>query len=358
MARPTYTARRREALDVVRNPDGMLEIGAGRIRIAPGTVPYFRHVVADLGLVLDAPGGAETFDRGDALGHPVTIMQPDVPTVPPNGWTLPDDIRAATAVGVPVGQTDANGAMLAGTGTGCGSKIVYDPDDWPLRGEPASPESHEVLLRLLRHANDCAAGTNAPLAASPTAGATGGKLRLNCRPAKVGNVLTFAYTIENAGPDVVYVMDAMACADPATRAASAGERSTVLIGSAGDAIVGNFIPSMPTDRQVAVPVVPLERRLAAGEALEHRLQLSAPYAETSPWLPDLSPDQYSATDINGVVLTVNYWPADMAGLVATEAAYAPGLFVITSPRGGALVSLRFPTTGLQFSRRRSPRSPG
>ena len=154
----------------------MLEIGKGRIRIAPGTVPYFRRVVADLGLVLDLPGGAEAFDRGDALGHPVTIMQPDVPTVPPNGWTLPDDIRAATAVGVPVGQTDGNGAMLTGNGTGCGSKIVYDPDDWPLQGEPASPASHEVLLRLLRHANDCAAGTNAPPAPPRAAGATGGQI--------------------------------------------------------------------------------------------------------------------------------------------------------------------------------------
>ena len=358
MARPAYTARRREALLIVRNADGMLEIGKGRIRIAPGTVPYFRHVVADLGRVLDAPGGAEAFEHGDALGHSVTIRQPEVPTRPPNAWTLPDDIVAATAAGVPVGQTDAKGAMLLGTGSGCGSTIVYDPEDWPLQGEPSSPVSHEVLLRLLFQANACAEGATTPPMAPATVGAR--QLQLDCRPARVGNALAFPYVIENPGPDVVYVMDAVACADPATRAACAGERMAVLISAADNAIVGTFIPPMPADRQIAVPVIPLARRLAAGDVLEHRLEISPPYAETSLWLPDPTPQQFSAADVNGVVLAIAYWPADMAGLVATEAAYAPGLFAITPPYGGAVVSLRFPTTGLRFSRRTDafPRSLG
>jgi hypothetical protein len=358
VARPTYTARRREALLIERNADGMLEIGNGRIRIAPGTVPYFRHVAADLGLVLDAPGGAEAFDRGDALGHTVTIVQPDVPTVPPNGWTLPDDIRAATAAGVPVSQVDANGVMLTGTGTGCGCKIFYDPDDWPLRGDPSSPASHEVLLRLLLHANACAEGTNQPPMPPAPAGAPQTQLRLRCRPGKVGNALSFPYVVENPGPGAVYVMDAVACADPATRAACAGERAAVVINAAGDAIVGTFVPPMPMDRQIAVPVIPLARRLEAGGILEHRLDIAAPYAETSLWLPDLPLRSDSAVDIKGVVLAVGYWTADMAGLDATEAAYAPGLYAIAPPRGGAIVSVRFPTTGLQFSRRidASPRA--
>jgi hypothetical protein len=360
MPRPTYTARRREALLIVRNPDGMLEIGNGRIKIAPGTVPYFRSVVADLGLVLDAPGGADALDHGDALGHAVTIMQPEVPTVPPNGWTLPDDIRAATAAGVPTGRQDPNGALLSGTGAGCGSRIVYDPADWPRQGDPDAPTGDDVLLRLLRHANACAEGANTPPAAPPTAVAAAGQLQLSCRPTKVGDVLAFQYSIQNAGPDAVYVMDAMTCADPATRAACAGERTTLLIGSGGDAIVGNFVAPMPTDRQMAVPVIPLARRLAAGEVLEHRLELAAPYAETSAWLPDLPPEQHAACDIKGVVLTIAYWPAEIPGLVATAAPYAPGLYVITPPGGGALVSLRFPTTGLRFARRLDafPRSLG
>lgn len=139
-----------------------------------------------------------------------------------------------------------------------------------------------------------------------------------------------------------------------------GERPAVFIGSGGDAIVGTFIPPMPVDRQMAVPVIPLARRLSSGDVLEHRLEIPAPYAETSAWLPDPAPQHYVGTDIDGVVLAINYWPANMAGLVATEVPYAPGVHAITSPNGGAIVSLRFPTKGLQFARRTDafPRSMG
>jgi hypothetical protein len=331
MARPDYTARRREALLVYRTADGMLEIGKGRIRIAPGTVPYFRRVVADLGRILDMPGGAEAFEHGDALGRAVTIMQPKDPTLPANGWTLPDDVAAAS-------------------GAGCASRIVYDPDNWPRHGDPASPASQDVLLKLLVQANICAAGTYIPPAV-PEFPVIQGQLRLSCRPAKAGSTLSFAYVIENPGPGEVFVMDAMTCIDPATQAACARERIAMLIGDNGDATLGNYVPPEPIDRQIAVPVIPLARRLPVGGVLERRLEFPAPYVETSPWLPDLALEQHTASDIGAVVLAVGYWPAGAAGLVATEAAYAPGFYAITAPCGGALVSLRFPTTGLQFSRR-------
>jgi hypothetical protein len=349
MPRPACTASRREALLVYRNAEGMLEIGKGRIRIAPGTVPYFRRVVADLGQVLDAPGGVEAFEQGDALGHGVTIRQPEIAARPPNGWTLPEDIVAATAAGMATGLMDANGRRLVGTGAGCGSTIVYDPDDWALRHDPISPASNEVLLRLLLHANACAAGTVMP--PEPITTSAAHQLLLDCRPAKIGDVLSFPYVIKNPGPDAVYVMDAVACADPATRMACAGERHAVLIGPSGDAIVGGFIPPMPTDRQIAVPVIALARRLAAGEAYERRLDIPVPYAETSPWLPDLPPQQYVEAEIKGVVLAIAYWPAATAGLCPIEAGYAPGLYAIAPPRAGPVVSLRFPTTGLRFARR-------
>lgn len=351
MARPAYTARRREALLIVRNEDGMLEVGKGRVRIARGEVSYFRRVTMAVAQVLDLPGGAEAFERGDELGHRVTIMQPPVPTVPPNAWTLPRDITAATAAGVPVGQTDANGAMLIGTGTGCASRIAFDPDDWPWHGDPTSPSSEQVLLNLLLQANAYAEGASMPPAGPANASAIQGQLRLSCRPTKVADVLFFPYLVENLGPDEVFVMDAMACPDPATRAAGAAERSAVLIGRAGDAIVGTYVPPMPADRHMAMPVIPLARRLARGGVLEHKLEITAPYAETSPWLPDPAPEQHSATGINGIVLAVGYWPVGMPGLVAAEAAYAPGLYSIAPACGGATASMRFPTTGLKFSRR-------
>lgn len=321
--RPHYTARRHEALWVVRNAEGMLEIGMGRIRIAPGAVPYFRRVVAALGYVLDLPGAAEALDQGDALGRQVTIMQPKVPTNPPNAWTLPDDVGP-------------------GEGNGCGSIIMFDPDDWPRQGDPASPDSHQVLLKLLLQANDYAIDASAHPAAQEAVSARQGRLRLSCRPAKVGDVLSFPYIIENPGPDDVYVMDTLA---------SAIDRPAVVIKPDGNAIIGAFIPPIPTDRQIAVPVQPLARRLSAGEVLERRLEIAAPYAEASPWLPDPAPQQQAITDIKGVVLAVGYWPVGTQELTATEMADAPGLYAITPTVGGALVSLRFPTNGLRFARR-------
>ena len=327
MVRPDYTARPREALLIVRSADGMLEIGKGRVRIAPGATPYFRRVTMALAHVLDLPGGPEAFERGDALGRPVTIMPPPVPTVPPNAWTLPDQSGDAA----------------------CGSTIVFDPDDWPRGGDPASPSSHEVLLTLLEQANAYADGSYRPPAGPPGIGARQGQLQLSCHPAKVGNVLEFPYVIANPGPSDVFVMDAVASLDRETGLACAVERRSVLIGANGDAVVGTFIPPMPTDRQIATPVIPLSRRLPAGAELEHRLEIPAPYAETSPWLPDLPPQEHTATDIRGVVLAVHYWPAGPES-VATEAPYAPGFYAM-SVDGGSLVSLRFPTNGLRFLRR-------
>jgi hypothetical protein len=351
MARPSYTGRRHEALLIVRNANGMLEIGMGRVRIAPGAIPYFRRVTMSLACVLDLPGGPDAFARGDELGLPVTIMQLPERTVPPNAWTLPDDLRAGSAAGVPIGRSDGKGDQLTGSGTGCGSRIVFDPDDWPRQGDLDSSASHEVLLDLLLRANDYAAGSAMPPTMPPRIGVGPDQLRLSCRPSKVGDVLVFPYVVENMGPDDVYVMDAIACPDPKTGAVGARERCAVLIRPSGDVIAGTYVPPMPTDRQIAVPVIPLARRLAPGQALEHRLEIPAPYAETSPWLPDPTPQEQSSTGINGIVLAIGYWPAAMAGLVATEASYAPGLYAITPACGGARVSLRFPTTGLQFVRR-------
>src|ERR1700761_3695777 len=71
MPRPAYTARAREALLMYRNADGTLEVGKGRLRIAPGAISYFGRVTMALAHVLDLPDGPEVFARGDELGHAV-----------------------------------------------------------------------------------------------------------------------------------------------------------------------------------------------------------------------------------------------------------------------------------------------
>jgi len=180
-------------------------------------------------------------------------------------------------------------------------------------------------------------------------------LRLSCRPGKAGNRLSFPYTIQNLGPTDVYVMNAMPGIDPATREARANDQAAVVIlGADGNVVVGKFIAPLPTDRRIAVPVIPLARHLPAGGSLDQRLEIPAPLAETSPYFPDLPLRRYEIVDIKAVVLTIGYWPAGADGLVAAPADYAPDLFIVVTRntmRSAQRVSQRFPTTGLQLFKR-------
>ncbi len=155
--RPSYTARPGEAILVFRDDDGSFAIGVGRITIAPDDILFVNDVVADFGPLAHSAEGEEVLRRGDAIGHKVRIDKPDPPTEPPNGWIVPDDLAAASAQGA-----TATGGGPAGTGAGCGSRIVYDPADWPRRGDPRSPTSVQMLLLLLRQANLNAAGKSNP----------------------------------------------------------------------------------------------------------------------------------------------------------------------------------------------------
>ena len=166
-SRPDYTARPGEAVRVFRDDDGCFTIGVGRLRIAApagadlaSDMAYVAAVVEDLGRLAHSPAGEEALHRGDALGHPVLIEKPSPPTQPPNAWAVPDDLAAAIAPEVAVKSAD--GRTVQGTGTGCGSTIVYDPADWAVDGDPASPRRTDVLLTMIEQANANAAGRSNP----------------------------------------------------------------------------------------------------------------------------------------------------------------------------------------------------
>ena len=175
-------------------------------------------------------------------------------------------------------------------------------------------------------------------------------LRLSCKPSKAGNLLVFPYRLENEGPGDVYAMHSLAIG-----AAAAEETAAVVIGAdSGDAVVGKLVPPLPTDRRVAVLVTPLGRRLAAGAAVEGRVEIKLPLAEASPYFPDLTLRQYEMVELKGVVFTIAYWSVDTADLVARPSPDAPDLLRIMTadPAGVArLASQRFPTNGLQLFRR-------
>jgi len=180
-------------------------------------------------------------------------------------------------------------------------------------------------------------------------------LRLTCRPSKAGNVLIFPYTLENQGYEEVYAMHALPSADPASGEARASETAAIVIASdSGDAIIGKFAAPLPTDRRIAVPVLPLARLVPAGASLEGRIEITLPLAETSPYFPDLTLRGYEIIEIKGVQLTIGYWLAGHDGLAAIPAEYAPDLFVVVTRntmRSALRVSRRYPTTGLQLFRR-------
>jgi hypothetical protein len=175
------------------------------------------------------------------------------------------------------------------------------------------------------------------------------ELRLECHPSRSGNLLIFPYTLANKGPYDVYAIHAF------PGSGQANEKTLIVIASQdGDAILGKFIPPLPTDRRMAAPAIPLARRLARGASLEGRIEIPIPLAETSPYFPDLTLSGYEMVEIKGVQLTIGYWPAEPHRIFAEPCLYAPDLFEVSvrdPARAQRRVSCRFPTTGLQLFKR-------
>ena len=109
-------------------------------------------------------------------------------------------------------------------------------------------------------------------------------LRLTCQPSKSGNTLVFPYRLDNEGPGNVYAMQAVA----AFGSASEDTAAIVIEAETGDVIVGTFMPPLPIDRRIAVPLTPLVRHVPGGGFLEGRIEVPLPLAETSPYFPDLT----------------------------------------------------------------------
>jgi hypothetical protein len=158
---PNYTARPGEAIRVSRTANGDFAIGAGRMSIAAADMRFVTDVVGALGRIVHTAAGEAAIREGDALGRRVVIVKPHPPTEPRNAWILPDDLAAATAAGLAIAD-GAGGRTGRGTGSGTGSTIVYDPADWPGRGDQRSASSETVLVLLLRQANRNAAGKSDP----------------------------------------------------------------------------------------------------------------------------------------------------------------------------------------------------
>jgi hypothetical protein len=178
---------------------------------------------------------------------------------------------------------------------------------------------------------------------------------VSCQPEKNGSALVFPYSIENRGSGDAYVMDALPSVDAATRQPRANDQATVVVfGSDGYATVGKFIPPLPTDRRIAVPIAPLARRVPAGASFENCITVPLPLAEASPYFADLLLRQYELVDIKGVAFTIRYWVAGSTEVAVIAAEYAPDLYSVMQTSETVtpgLASQRFPTTKLQLFKR-------
>jgi hypothetical protein len=179
-------------------------------------------------------------------------------------------------------------------------------------------------------------------------------IRLHCQPGKEGDLLVFAYQIENLGLVDVYVMDAVATIDGASGAAKPNFQSVVLAGDAGDAVIGKFMAPLPTDRRMAMPVLPLARPLPAKASIEGRIEVPLPLAEASPYFADLPLRQYEMVEITGVTFSIGYWVDGADGMTARRLEDARDLFAITTRntlRSARRVSQSLPTRSLQLLKR-------
>lgn len=346
-----------QAIPVAVGTDGLLRIGAGHIRLDPADPDFAATVIAALGQLARTPEGAEILHRGGTAGHPVTIEKPFAPTDPPNAWVIPEDLGAATAAGTPTGARDADGRPVLGTGTGCGSTIVFNPAEWTARGAREAPSSEGVLQLMLKEATMNATGSSAGSGGDPAIADGEGTagLRLSCRPGRSGNQLIFPYALRNEGSAEVYVMDAIPSLDPDTRTLRATDQAAVVIlGPEGDAVLGRFAAPPPRDRRMALPVMPLACRLPPGGTLERQLTVPLPLAETSPYFADLPLRRYEIVEIKGIVLTIGYWLAGVDHLAAAPVEDRPDLFAVTTrntAKSARRIAQRFPTTGLQLFKR-------
>jgi hypothetical protein len=184
------------------------------------------------------------------------------------------------------------------------------------------------------------------------------EIRLTCQPGREGNLLVFPYKVENLGAATAYVMDAVATIDGATGAAKPWHGSVVVVGSPEEhATLGRFMPPLPVDRRIAMPVLPLARVLSAGASFEGRLDVPLPLAEASPYFADLPLREYEMVEIKAVLFTLAYWVAGEQGAAALPLEDTPDLCSVVSrntTRSARSAAQRFPVRSLQLLRRKDP----
>jgi len=178
---------------------------------------------------------------------------------------------------------------------------------------------------------------------------------LECQPTRVGNKLSFPYTITNRSDADIYVMDAVPWVDPVTKEPVANRDSIVVyLMSDGRAHLSKGIAPLPTDRRVTVRIIPFAAKLASGQTLSRQLEIPLPLAETSPYFPDLPLRQYELVDIPGVLFSVEFLRSTAEGFTAMPVDFAPDVYRVSAKNTVGMterLSTSFPTQRLSIMKR-------
>jgi hypothetical protein len=177
---------------------------------------------------------------------------------------------------------------------------------------------------------------------------------LECEPTRIGTKLVFSYRITNHGNADIYVMDALAAVDASRRAVAHRDSAVVYLMRNGHAHVLKGIAALPTDRSVAVRIIPLAARLPAGAVLARELTIPLPLAETSPYFPDLPLRQYELVETQGLFFSVEFLRGTATGFSATPVDFAPDLYRVSAQNTVGMterVTRTFPSQRLSIMKR-------
>lgn len=167
--------------------------------------------------------------------------------------------------------------------------------------------------------------------------------------------MSFSYKVVNTSDEILYVIDAMAALDQAIGKFKPDPNFAVTIaGEDGIATLAKTVPPMPSGRRLAALYVPLAVKLLPRAHIERTLKAPLPWAESSPYFPDLSLREYALASVKTVIFAVGYWCAGDSGLIAAESNFAPGLYQLVSSAPVASARhavLQIPTRGLDILRR-------
>ncbi len=156
---------------------------------------------------------------------------------------------------------------------------------------------------------------------------TTGDVKMSCALAQDAGRLVFTYTVANEGAQDVYVMDAVPVAEAGRVRLEKGP-AYVWLGEDGTAHLLLGIAPLPEDRDVAGTVIPLAKKLGAGESLKRVLDVPLPLAEFSPYYHRRGDEAYEPKTVQNVELAVEFLPSAVEGFAAEIPAYAPDYFQV------------------------------